>query len=304
MTEQPIPFSLEIPIVFGHVRVHFFLHANNFSCGVCCISKPHNHKDYELRYVSAGRGNQIIETEHDGLYEIETEVSDILLIHPKEYHYQTTEKCSEDLAQYSLCFGISLPTRPTAEQKRAYEEMESHLAAIRRLRDTDGRLLPLFSRLMEEIHGRPLGFFPYISSLCTMILTELLRLGGAQNERLFPASELRYNGYWRGCIDYFFRHRFHEDVKLCDLAHAVRTSERHASRCVQRLYGKSFSEKLLEYRIEQAKFELLHTEKSISRIAQDNGFQSSTYFSTGFRKLTGVSPTAFRAAYSIKSRKT
>lgn len=56
-------------------------------------------------------------------------------------------------------------------------------------------------------------------------------------------------------------------------------------------------------RCEKAKALLAGTEKSISQVGEETGFVSSAHFSHIFKKMTGMTPSAFRAANtSPKSR--
>ena len=51
-----------------------------------------------------------------------------------------------------------------------------------------------------------------------------------------------------------------------------------------------------ETRIRQSKFLLLNTTKPLKEIAYDVGFNNPDYFSTAFRRITGISPLSFRKA--------
>ncbi|MGQ9491544.1 MAG: helix-turn-helix domain-containing protein [Anaerolineae bacterium] len=51
---------------------------------------------------------------------------------------------------------------------------------------------------------------------------------------------------------------------------------------------------LNRYRIQQAKQLLTNTHKTITEIALEVGFSSSSYFSRIFRRKTGMTPEAYR----------
>lgn len=53
---------------------------------------------------------------------------------------------------------------------------------------------------------------------------------------------------------------------------------------------------MLERRINNAAFELIHTRKTILQIAIDFGFESVDTFTRAFRRVTGLNPSAFRAS--------
>ncbi len=58
--------------------------------------------------------------------------------------------------------------------------------------------------------------------------------------------------------------------------------------------GLSPAEYLMQYRMEEASRQLLDTDLSIADIALEVGFQNIYYFSTSFKKYTGVSPSKYR----------
>jgi len=49
-----------------------------------------------------------------------------------------------------------------------------------------------------------------------------------------------------------------------------------------------------ETRIKQSKFLIMNSTKTLKEIAYEVGFNNPDYFSTAFRRITGVSPMEFR----------
>jgi AraC-like DNA-binding protein len=216
----------------------------------------------------------------------------LILIYPGEYHYQSRENCSVDLAQYNLRFLLREPTQNAKSQdKKAYGDLVLALKSFRWGKDREHRFENLFSGLLQEIHSKKAGYFYNIQALCTLIFTELIRLL-PENVwvSVFPAEELRYNGYWRVRIDGFLSTRYSDPIRLQDLADAINLSKRQTERLLQKEYGMGYSQKLLETRIQFAKYQLQHTDKSVQQIAYDCGFQSYGYFLNCFRKVMGISP--------------
>jgi two-component system response regulator YesN len=60
----------------------------------------------------------------------------------------------------------------------------------------------------------------------------------------------------------------------------------------------SFKEKLMHTRIDIARLLLRNTACSISEIAEKTGFLNVSYFSTLFKKITGVNPKRYRSEHS------
>ena len=67
---------------------------------------------------------------------------------------------------------------------------------------------------------------------------------------------------------------------------------------LMRLFRKHLGVSPLEYRnrlrIEEAKRHLAHSTLSMKEIAERLGYRNALYFSTAFRKRTGVSPSLYR----------
>jgi AraC-like DNA-binding protein len=79
-----------------------------------------------------------------------------------------------------------------------------------------------------------------------------------------------------------------------EIANAVGVDEDYLGRVFHRELGLSPWDYLNRYRVEQAKQLLRRTGESIGAISRQVGFKDQLYFSRVFRKVTGVSPSAFR----------
>ncbi|MBR7098711.1 MAG: AraC family transcriptional regulator [Clostridia bacterium] len=287
----PLFFALQIPAQFGNVKITYLISENCHTRGEACTSYPHCHDDYELRYLTAGSGVQII---NGNRYPLKK--GELLVLHPGEYHNQPNDAFSPDIEQYSIRFSVKAlgGNKSGEEQLKSYAAITRVLDSLHILDDPERTLLPAFQAMTREIRNRSYGYFYAAQSHCNILMTNLLRLCECAEKDIIPADELRYSGRLKVNIDNFFLYQYQNNVKLADLAAAINISERHASRHIKRLFGINFSAKLLEYRLQQAKFQLVYTDKEISAIATDCGFQSPTYFAYSFRKETGITPSEFR----------
>ncbi|HZG82988.1 MAG TPA: response regulator [Brevibacillus sp.] len=94
------------------------------------------------------------------------------------------------------------------------------------------------------------------------------------------------------CLQFIQEH-YQEALTLADVAKAVHVSPTHLNRLLKKETGCTFIEVLTAIRIERAK-ELLKKTVSIEYIAMVTGFKSAAYFSSTFKKVTGLSPRSFR----------
>lgn len=93
----------------------------------------------------------------------------------------------------------------------------------------------------------------------------------------------------------FIRTHFTEELTLGRISAAVHVSAFYFCKLFKQATGLTFTDFLSRQRIELAKNRLLNPHLRVSEIAFEVGFQSLTHFNRVFRKITGMSPTKFRA---------
>ena len=76
-------------------------------------------------------------------------------------------------------------------------------------------------------------------------------------------------------------------------------SKRYLSDTLKIETGKTTTEHLQLYLVDQAKNILLKPNKSISEVAYELGFEYPQYFSRLFKKKEGISPTKYRELYKM-----
>ncbi len=89
---------------------------------------------------------------------------------------------------------------------------------------------------------------------------------------------------------------YSEDITASDCAKQVFMSYSYFSRCFKKVMGMSFKDYLNHTRINNAESALMSTNKSISEISLDCGFNNVSYFISTYKKMKGMTPSAFRSA--------
>ena len=171
-------------------------------------------------------------------------------------------------------------------------EMEQIFAV---LSINSGRVVPAvagldkhFARLLE-LFRRGAGNNWYAAALrlvlCQIVLDTVRSL-----EKTEPAADdflaVRAREYMKTNIT--------ENISVDDIAAACGLSESQFARRFKRAAGITPADSLQRMRIEEACRFLRETEISITEIAFRLGFSSSQYFSTVFKRYTGMSPYHFR----------
>lgn len=102
-----------------------------------------------------------------------------------------------------------------------------------------------------------------------------------------------YRRLWRARD--FIEASFLEPITLARIAEAAELSPHHLLRLFRRVYGETPHQLVTKRRLEHARFLLEYTDRSVTDICFDIGFQSLGSFSTLFKTHLGVSPALYRA---------
>lgn len=93
-----------------------------------------------------------------------------------------------------------------------------------------------------------------------------------------------------------------EEISLTRLAKAVNISPTHLSEKFKQVTGVKFVDYVARTRFEKARKLLADGDLRVSEIAFEVGFQSLSQFNRVFKRLSGKSPTAYRAV-QVRRRK-
>jgi AraC-like DNA-binding protein len=130
----------------------------------------------------------------------------------------------------------------------------------------------------------------------------LYELSGSSDMRALVISEdkgrLNYANSERiGMVLEYIRENFTQKITLSEVANSVSMTEEGFSRFFSRVMRKTFVSYLNEYRINRACTQLVETDKQISTICYDSGYDTQPFFFKQFRKFKNCSPGEYRNTY-------
>ncbi|MFO1443573.1 ABC transporter substrate-binding protein [Bacillus sp. Bva_UNVM-123] len=103
----------------------------------------------------------------------------------------------------------------------------------------------------------------------------------------------QHNESWiERVLDYLDMH-FHEDLTREYLAERAQVSPEHFSRVFRKHTGHTFSAYLTLLRIRESQQKLLYDMPKLDQLAHEVGYKEGTYLSRKFKRLVGISPTAY-----------
>ncbi len=138
---------------------------------------------------------------------------------------------------------------------------------------------------------------PYVEALGAVLCHELVRLNGTR----VPPRTGRQTGLapWqqKRVADYI-ETRLEARLTIADMAALVHLSPFHFSRAFKQSFGMPPHRYHMMRRVEAAKALLNATKTPMTEIALRLGFSEASSLSAGFRRMTGVSPSAYRRIVS------
>lgn len=251
--------------------------------------QPHRHADlFQLLYVQRGPALIEIEGQLQEVREATIQVTPPLCVHGFRF--------SENTEGYVLSLGAPLVA-----------QLEEQLGPLRVLTapgcypvGRDRRHLnTLFATLQREYDASQPSRDLMLHSLVNVLMVWISRRG---QENLPPANrDERYGQYLSHFIRLVEAH-YREHLTVETFAHRLGLSSVYLNNLCRRLTGQTALQIIHQRLLLEAKRNLVYTTMTISQLSDHLGFSDPAYFSRFFRRLTGISPQAFRQAAEQRSR--
>lgn len=151
------------------------------------------------------------------------------------------------------------------------------------------QILPLIAALEQETHNAD----PLSQAMSETLFLQLLILLARNRFPVLGGGELR-RGAKLGHVLSWLRHKCTEDIDFEIVAQSLGYSVRHFNRAFREVIGATPNHYLGCLRLNHAMNALRKTDRSISEVAFDSGYNDSNYFSFCFSRITGMSPRQYR----------
>ena len=243
------------------------------------------HEQMELLYLRAGEasvycGSRLVEAKagdvilinpyevHQVMYTGSVVLFDCLMIDVSLYRNGDRDESESRLLDYMVCNRLGFNNRIAEDA-----ELNWHIESIcREMKDRQP---------MYEMAVRSHAFGMLVCLLRRHIRSDRSLLEFTQNmeryDRIRPAVQL-------------MSQRMGERITLTDMAVACHMSDAHFCRLFRQITGVTPVRYLLDLRLQEAATMLRRTEKTVTQVACEVGFDDSGYFSKKFREQFGMTP--------------
>ena len=111
-------------------------------------------------------------------------------------------------------------------------------------------------------------------------------------KKIITINRNQYSNRIQNAIQYIHTH-YDQDLTMEEVAKNLGISCIYLSKLFKKETGQTFLEYLTNYRMERAKYILSKGDYKVYEVAEQVGYKTSQYFSSVFRKNTGMNPSDY-----------
>lgn len=263
----------------GDTDFTFFSETNSLAYQQNSGTTMHAHRFYELFHVLRGKI-----TIHTGIGDVSLREGDTVIVSPELMH--TTQFAPGSLR---ICMTFSFRKNKNNSGSSYYDAFRTMLS--KPYIHTNAASDQPFKRLAYYFQSNHNERDELMISCLHEIMVLLKIAHGSQNASSAVLSDT--NSLRTYIVDNYFTMNYQNGslVKLADLLHL---SPQQTQRIIKKMYSKSFSEKIVQSKMQYAKRMLLNSKLPIAQIAANCGYNSTNGFFVAFKKHYGKTPNEFR----------
>ena len=251
----------------------------------------HWHEEIEVIFIYHGKGQVQI-----NLVNYQVESGDILIVSPESLHGGNNEG-GIALGCYALVFPLAIfaNTRDKVYQSYFKPLLEQEKELMPLITKSNSRYLMLKNRIMKIIsltEKKPLAYDLQQKMELFGLLTDIISAGGERTKIEMLEIDKGLSDMRR--LIKYKTDNSHKKLTLENLAEYCGISKYHFLRLFKKNTARSCIAYLNQVRLEKAAQALQFTEKQVSAICYEVGFDNVSYFIRAFKKYYGLSPLKYR----------
>ncbi|MEM9823111.1 MAG: AraC family transcriptional regulator [Bacteroidota bacterium] len=252
----------------------------------------HYHPEIEICYTVKGYGRRFVGNQISDYQE-----SDLVIFGPNLPHGFTTDLyTSQVVIQLTQDFlGKEFINRP--ELRVAKKLFTKSLRGLEFKSKTKKKADPIINRLLEtEGMSRLLNLLELLQVLATANDVEAI----CSEEYALDFNEAQL-GRIKIVYDFMIKN-FKKEVSVKEVADLLNISEAAFYKFIKKQTKKTYTQIINEFRINYATKLLMNTDKSISQICFESGYNNVSYFNRKFREIMNQTPANFKNNYLVNTK--
>lgn len=234
--------------------------------------------EYQLVYCSRGAGT--FRTETAG--EMKVKAGDVMMLFPQERH---TYHPDIETGWKEFWIGFRGPNIELRVQNGFFSTQHPlfHLPI-----GMNHDIIHLFNQGIKAAQHMEKGYQQLLSGYVNMLLGYISSYDNTSSQAEKETTEDIHQALL------FIHNNYQKELRSEDVAQAINWGYSRFRKVFLQQTGMTPYQYIQETRIKQSKFLIMNTTKALKEIAYEVGFNNPDYFSTAFRRITGVSPMEFR----------
>ncbi len=242
--------------------------------------------DYELMVVTEGT---LYIADHEKEYIVEK--GEYLLMPPTPYQHGTRAGSCEFYWMHFSYHNGAQDHQAISATNKLQEKSELLTLPIKGTLSSPERVIILMKQLQDSDRRYKENSLNHY--LCSAVLAEV----SAQN-RYMPNKEKQLKEQlYSDILDYISWH-VQDHLKVSDIACYFGYNEKYLTTFFKKYAGITLKQHILQTKMDLAKSALSESTQPISQIAYGLSFADAHNFSNAFHKITGLSPSEYRASYN------
>ena len=251
----------------------------------------HWHDEMELIYIKSGSGIITIQS-----HQYKVKANDILLILPQTVHsiegFQNVE-----MEYFNILFHFSLLSISKEDicYEKYFKPLYHHTKSVSPYLEADSSLNQMLQpHILYLINNRKNRYTDNELMVKSQLFTIMYHIN--QHSFLTSQTELSLKNNYDTLKDLllYVQSNYKKNIAIKDAAKICGFSTSHFMKLFKELTGKSFSQYLINYRLEIAAMQLREHNFKIIDIAENTGFHNLSYFTRAFREKYKMTPSEYR----------
>lgn len=253
------------------------------------IEFPHKHNFYEILWITKGNSNQNIDFKNYTISE-----HTLFFISPGQLHlFEEWENIEGFVVLFTEQFFLQIFQNKNILFELSYLD-NLHGNPFLPLKDEDKKALePIIDLLYQESKNNE-QIAETVQALLLILLRRIQKLFSIQSNQKSNKHQIVIFKQFKNLVELYFA----KNIPISQYASLLNISAHQLNSFVKATCGKTTTEIIKERVVLEAQ-QLMHfSELSVSQIADQLGFEDSSYFARYFKKHIGLSPQEFRKTLS------
>ncbi len=247
------------------------------------LPNTHHHIEHEIFYLDSGSATV-------GIRNTESEISakSIVFIEAGTEHFIRKKEDCGDFHYYALVFDSSILGDSQNPIRRTFESIR-----IKQFLNIPESLRESLAHAAQMEKDSSFGSKLILQTVLMEFLSHIIQTNQYQKITTLLENSKHSVSAVDTAIAYIKEH-YRENIDIEDIFNETNYSKSHFSRLFKETSGKSLTEYINSYRVEKACLDMIYTDKNITEIAMENGFNNVQYFSRVFRQVMNCSPRHYK----------